>query len=192
MTVSELRRLKLLEAENRRLKQIVAEQALDSRTLKELPARNLLTSGSRKVAVGYVVTHLWRSVRKACDLVCMSRAAYGFVPRRDRDVALRERLRELAQERRRFGHLRLHMLLRREGLVLNRKPTERLYREEGLALRRKARRKGAAGVSVMPSVPQEPNEKWARDFVSDSTADGRWFRALVVVDECARMSCHRG
>jgi len=63
---------------------------------------------------------------------------------------------------------------------MNHKRTERLYREEGLALRRKRRRKGASSVRVKPSMPQRPNEKWAMDFVHDSTADGRRFRALVV------------
>jgi putative transposase len=77
-------------------------------------------------------------------------------------------------------------MLRREGLVVNHKRTERLYREEGLALRRKRRRKGASGVRVEPPMPQRPNEKWAMDFVHDSTADGRRFRALVVMDEYTR------
>ncbi|NLE44521.1 MAG: IS3 family transposase, partial [Chloroflexi bacterium] len=78
------------------------------------------------------------------------------------------------------------LMLRREGLVMNHKRTERIYREEGLALRRKRRRKGASGVRVEPPMPQRPNEKWAMDFVHDSTADGRRFRALVVMDEYTR------
>ena len=134
----------------------------------------------------YAVACLGRSIRKACELVGLSRPVYRYTPRPDRDVALRERLRQLAQERRRFGSPRLHLMLRREGLVVNHKRTERLYREEGLALRRKRRRKGASGVRVEPPMPQRPNEKWAMDFVHDSTADGRRFRALVVMDEYTR------
>ena len=129
---------------------------------------------------------LGRSIRKACELVGLSRPAYSYEPRSDRDVIVRGRLRELAQERRRFGSPRLHLMLRREGLVVNHKRTERLYREEGLALRRKRRRKGASGVRVEPPAAQRPNEKWAMDFVHDSTADGRRFRALVVIDEYTR------
>jgi len=136
--------------------------------------------------VVYAVECLGRSIRKACELVGLSRPVYRYEPRPDRDAAVRERLRQLAQERRRFGSPRLHLLLRREGLVMNHKRTERLYREEGLALRRKRRRKGASGVRVEPPVPQRPNEKWAMDFVHDSTADGRRFRALVVLDEYTR------
>ena len=134
----------------------------------------------------YAVACLGRSIRKACALVGISRAVYGYVPRPDKDVVLRERLRELAQERRRFGSPRLHLMLKREGLVMNHKRTERLYREEGLALRRRRRRKGASSVRVEPPMPQRPNEKWAMDFVHDSTADGRRFRALVVMDEYSR------
>jgi putative transposase len=136
--------------------------------------------------VVYAVACLGRSIRKACELVGLSRPVYRYEARPDRNVALRERLRELAQERRRFGSPRLHLMLRREGLVVNHKRTERLYREEGLALRRKRRRKGASGVRVEPPMPQRPDEKWAMDFVHDSTADGRRFRALVVMDEYTR------
>ena len=69
---------------------------------------------------------------------------------------------------------------------MNHKRTERLYREEGLALRQKRRRKGASCVRVEPPGAQRLNEKWAMDFVHDSTADGRRFRALVVMDEYTR------
>jgi len=136
--------------------------------------------------VAYVVECLGRSIRKACDMAGLSRQVYRYEPRPDKDVAVRERLRELAQERRRFGSPRLHLMLRREGLVVNHKRTERLYREEGLALRRKRRRKGSSGVRVEPPAAQRPNEKWAMDFIHDSTADGRRFRALVVMDEYTR------
>lgn len=99
---------------------------------------------------------------------------------------MRKRLRELAEQRKRFGSPRLHILLKREGLVVNHKRTERIYREEGLALRRKRRRKGAAGVRVVISSAQRPNEHWSMDFVSDSIVTGRRFRALTVVDNYSR------
>ena len=136
--------------------------------------------------MAYAVGCLGRSLRRACELVGLSRPVYRYEPRPGKDEVTRERLRQLAQERKRFGSPRLHLLLRREGLVVNHKRTERLYREEGLALRRKRRRKGAAGVRVEPPMAQRPNEKWAMDFVHDSTADGRRFRALVVMDEYTR------
>jgi putative transposase len=77
-------------------------------------------------------------------------------------------------------------LLKREGLVINHKRTERIYHEEGLALRRKRRRKGAGGSRVMMSSPQRPNQRWSMDFVTDSIVTGRRFRALAIVDDYSR------
>ena len=77
-------------------------------------------------------------------------------------------------------------MLKREGLVINHKKTERLYREEGLALRRKRKRKGAAGIRVVMAPPQRINERWSMDFVTDSTVTGRRFRALTIVDDYSR------
>ena len=99
---------------------------------------------------------------------------------------LRHRLRELAGQRKRFGSPRLHIMLKREKLVVNHKRTERIYREEGLALRRKKRRKGAAGIRVMIPAAMRANEHWSMDFVSDSIVTGRRFRALTIVDNYTR------
>ena len=77
-------------------------------------------------------------------------------------------------------------MLKREGLVVNHKRTERIYREEGLVLRRKRRRKGAAGARVIIPAPEQPNQKWSMDFVTDSTVTGRRFRALTIVDDYSR------
>ena len=71
-------------------------------------------------------------------------------------------------------------------MVVNHKRTERIYHEESLALRKKRRRKGAAGVRVMMPLPQRPNERWSMDFVSDSIVNGRRFRALAIVDDYSR------
>jgi putative transposase len=77
-------------------------------------------------------------------------------------------------------------MLKRENLVVNHKRTERIYREEGLALRRKRRRKGAAGVRAVIPAAVRPNEQWSMDFVSDSTVTGRRFRALTIIDNYSR------
>jgi len=95
-------------------------------------------------------------------------------------------MKELAAQRKRFGSPRLHLLLKREGLVINHKRTERIYKEEGLALRRKRRRKGAAGTRVILPSPTKTNERWSMDFVTDSLVTGRRFRALVIVDDFTR------
>ena len=111
---------------------------------------------------------------------------YRYQPKPDDDAALRQRLRELAGQRKRFGSPRLHIMLRREGLVINHKRTERIYREEGLALRRKRRRKGAAGSRVIMPSAERPNQHWSMDFVTDSIVTGRRFRALAIVDDFSR------
>jgi putative transposase len=77
-------------------------------------------------------------------------------------------------------------MLKREKLVINHKRTERIYHEEGLALRRKKRRKGAAGVRVVIPAAMRANEQWSMDFVSDSIVTGRKFRALTIVDNYTR------
>lgn len=99
---------------------------------------------------------------------------------------VRQRLRELAGERRRFGYRRLGILLAREGMTMNHKKLLRLYREEGLAVRRRRGRKRATGTRAPMAVPQGPNLRWSLDFVADALAWGRRFRVLAVVDDFTR------
>ncbi|MGY4568077.1 hypothetical protein ACVWY5_001147 [Bradyrhizobium sp. USDA 3256] len=95
-------------------------------------------------------------------------------------------MRTIARERRRFGYRRLHVLLKREGYVINHKKLFRLYREEKLAVRRRGGRKRAIGTRAPMMVPMAPNDRWSLDFVSDQLTDGRRFRILTVVDDCTR------
>ena len=111
---------------------------------------------------------------------------FRYLSRRGGDAAVRTRLRALAAERRRFGYRRLHILLRREGIMLNHKKLFRLYREERLVVRRRGGRKRALGTRAPMTLPQGPNQRWSLDFVSDVLADGRRFRVLVVVDDFTR------
>jgi putative transposase len=138
------------------------------------------------LAASHMRESLGLSERKACELVNISVSAYQYQAKGTGDGVLRRRLRELAEHRKRFGSPRLHILLKREGLVINHKRTERIYREEGLALRRKRSRKGAAGVRVVLPMAQHPNQYWSMDFVADSIVTGRKFRALTVVDNYSR------
>ncbi len=126
------------------------------------------------------------SQRRACVLIGMAPKIFRYAASRDDDKALRERLRTLAAERRRFGYRRLHILLRRQGIELNHKKLFRLYREERLIVRRRGGRKRALGTRAPMTLPQGPNQRWSLDFVSDVLADGRRFRVLVVVDDFTR------
>jgi len=117
---------------------------------------------------------LWRSTQQ-----------YQSQPRPD-EAPLRQRLRELAEQRRRFGAPRLHVLLRREGWTGTHKRTERLYRAEGLALRRRKHPKRAAGICVTLPLPTRPTERWSMDCLHDRLEDGRRFRVLTMVDDYSR------
>ena len=99
---------------------------------------------------------------------------------------LREKLRELANQRRRFGYRRLHFLLRREGVMINRKNSRRLCREEGLAVRRRQSRKRALCTRAPAPVLALPNQRWSLDLVHDQMASGRRFRVPNVVDDVTR------
>jgi putative transposase len=105
---------------------------------------------------------------------------------RQDDPVLRERLKELARVRRRFGYRRLHVFLRREGHEVNHKRLFRIYREERLHVRRRGGRKRAIGTRAPMALPLMPNQRWSLDFVSDQLTDGRRFRVLTVVDDCTR------
>jgi putative transposase len=106
--------------------------------------------------------------------------------RRSDEGVLRQRLRQLAAERPRFGYRRLHALLRREGVPVNHKRVERLYREEGLAVRRRGRKRVARDGRGRAALPGRPNQQWAVDFVSDALAWGRRIRLFTVVDVFTR------
>jgi transposase InsO family protein len=90
------------------------------------------------------------------------------------------------RSRRRFGYRRLHILLRRDGVVINRKKTQRLYTEDGLAVRQRRSRRRAVGARAAPPVVALPNQRWSLDFVHDQLASGRRFRVLNVVDDVTR------
>jgi putative transposase len=131
------------------------------------------------------------SQRRACRLVGLAPKTYRYASKRPDDEPIRQRLRELATERRRFGYRRLHILLHREGVELNWKKLYRLYCEEWLMVRKRGGRKRARGTRAPMAIPQGANQRWSLDFVSDALACGRKFRILTVVDdfspECARV-----
>ncbi|ABF65700.1 Hypothetical protein yagA [Ruegeria sp. TM1040] len=124
--------------------------------------------------------------RLACALAGIDPRVYRRRPSRPEETELRERLKELSGERRRLGYRRLHRLLGREGWQVNWKKIYRIYREEGLTVRKRGGRKVAIGTRAPMSIPQGPNHRWSLDFVSDSLSDGRRFRVLCVIDDFSR------
>jgi putative transposase len=126
------------------------------------------------------------SERRACRLIGVNRSAWQYEPLRGKDDAVRVRMREIANERRRFGYRRLAIMLRREGKGMNLKKVYRLYREERLTVRKRGGRKRALGTRAPMAIPQGANQRWSLDFVSDSLACGRRFRMLNVIDDYSR------
>ena len=122
------------------------------------------------------------SERRACGLVTVTRKTFRRVPAPDKDAALRQRLCELAEQRRRFGSPRLHALLQREGWRVNHKRVERVYREAGLSLRLRRRRKRPSHLRAVQPPPSGPNQRWSMDFVADTLWYGRRIRTLTVID----------
>ena len=125
------------------------------------------------------------SQRRACRLIPVDPKTVRRQPGTD-SAEIRRRLRELAGERRRFGCRRLGILLAREGMIMNRKKLLRLYREEGLSVRRRRGRKRATGTRAPMALPQSPNQRWSLDFVADTLGWGRRIRVLAVVDDFTR------
>ena len=127
------------------------------------------------------------SQRRACTLASVSRTVMSYESKpNDLNDRLRQRLKALAEKHRRYGHIRLHVLIRREGLMVNHKRTERIYRAEGLSLRIRRRRKFASVVRNPLPPATKQNERWAMDFISDSLWSGRKFRTLSIVDTYSR------
>ena len=124
--------------------------------------------------------------RRACRVVGLAPATYYYRARRPDPVELREKLKTFAAQRPRWGYRRLHVLLKRDGDVVNHKRVYRVYRAEGLAVRRKKRKRMAASLRVVPSPPTRPRQQWTMDFTQDSLASGRQFRTLNVVDTFTR------
>lgn len=125
------------------------------------------------------------SERRALRLVGMSASTLRYEPRDDGNAALRERLKELAGQHRRHGYRMLHSQLQIDGWAINVKRTYRIYREEGLMVR-KRRRKKLPVPERQPLVrPIQPNEVWSMDFVFDELANGRRVKKLTVVDDCS-------
>jgi putative transposase len=148
--------------------------------------KKMVTPAVKREAVAHLRTEHEMSERRACRVIGCQRMTVRYRSRRPDDPALRERLRALARERRRFGYRRLLIFLRREGFTVNHKRLFRIYREERLMVRKRGGRKRALGIRAPMAVPQLPNDRWSLDFVSDQMASGRRFRILAIFDDCTR------
>lgn len=125
-------------------------------------------------------------ITRACGLVGISRSLFAYESKRTGDVALTERMKEMAALKRRYGYRRIHILLRREGWQTNHKRVWRLYSQAGLSVRKRRRKRIAPAERVVRPGATAPNQSWSMDFVSDGLAYGRRFRCLNIVDDYTR------
>jgi putative transposase len=141
---------------------------------------------ARREAVGWLLT-AGTSLRRACRVTGLSTATWRYQRHgRVDNRALLARLHAHAAERPRFGYRRLHTLIGREGLTANHKRVYAVYREAGLQVRRRRRKRLTRGDRVPLPRPSRPGERWSMDFMLDTLADGRPFRTLNIVDDFTR------
>ena len=148
----------------------------------------MVRPAAKREAVAHLRNVLKMSERRACILVAADRKMIRYQSCRPSDVELRARLRDLANQRRRFGYRRLFILLREQGEPSGVNRIYRLYREEGLTVRKRKTRRKAVGTRTPILVEAKANARWSLDFVHDQFAFGRRFRILNIVDDVPRMS----
>src|SRR5487761_1965388 len=141
---------------------------------------------AKREAVAHLQAGLGLSERRACSIVNADRKMVRYRSRRPPDTELRTQLRELANARKRFGYRRLFVLLRQQGEPSGINRIYRLYREEGLTVRKRRARRRAVGTRTPILVEAKVNARWSLDFVHDQFALGRRFRILNIVDDVTR------
>ncbi len=146
----------------------------------------MVRPAAKREAVVHLQNHFGMSERRACSVIAVDRTMIRYRSVRPDDSVLRERLRGLAHARHRFGYRRLFILLRREGEPSGISRVYRLYREEGLAVRRRRSRRKAIGTRAPILVEALPNARWSLDFVHDQMDSGRRFRILNIIDDGTR------
>ncbi|WP_167706746.1 IS3 family transposase [Xanthomonas arboricola] len=182
MSVSGAKRLKDLEAENARLKKLLAEQVFENDLIKDALRGKVVSAQARRALVREWIG-CGASERRALAAIGMNASALRYCPQEDRNCELRERILALAHRHRRYGVGMIYLKLRQEGRIVNYKRVERLYREQQLQVRRRKRKKVPVGERQPLLRPSQANQVWSMDFVFDRTADGRVIKCLVIVDD---------
>ena len=183
MDVSDARILKALDDENSKLKNLLAEHMLDNPILKDVNSKKLMTPAAKRKAMIHLCDQQGMSQRRLRDVLEVDRSSVRYHGTRPDKADLRKAVKDLAAEHRSFGYRLIHIMLERQGIHMSRKKLWRLYREEGLQVRRRDGGKCALGIHHPMVAPGMISERWSLEFVSDAFTDGRRFRIFAVVDE---------
>jgi putative transposase len=186
--VTDVRRLKQLEDENKRLKALVADLTIEKHQLQEAVAKKAVKPAQKQVLVEFLIVGYKLAKRRACELIGLNPSSYHYQSQAKDQTALKMKLRDLAAARVRNGYRRLHVLLQREGWQINHKRVFRIYRQEGLSLRNKKAKKRISASRMVGRATTAPNRWWSMDFMTDRLVVGRRYRILTLVDHFSRVS----
>nr|WP_246433931.1 IS3 family transposase [Spirochaeta isovalerica] len=129
------------------------------------------------------------STRRSCTLAQIARSTYLYTPKPNDDEKIIKEIYKILEKSQKYGCEMVHMKLRQKKILINHKRTERIYREQGLQIKTRARRKKIAAVERQPvELPENPGVVWAMDFVSDSVAHRRKLKILTVIDPVSNRS----
>jgi len=146
----------------------------------------VVTPVEKREAVAHLIEEYSVSIQRSCRLIRLKRSSYYYEAHPRDDSRERDALREVAQRRRRWGYRFLMDILKREGVPMNHKKVERLYREEGLQLAKRRKQKKCQWRGEKAPMPTRPNERWSMDFVHDRLVNQKRIRTLNIVDDFTR------
>lgn len=148
----------------------------------------MVTPRAQRACCEAVVVSHGYSERRACQLVGANRSSIRYESQKSDEGLLREKITSIAHEKRRYGYRRIHMVLKRDGVLINHKKVFRIYQQLGLKVLKRGGRKRALGTRIVSMQLIKANQEWSLDFVHDVLVNGRRIRMLTVVDDFTRES----
>ncbi|EBH1949868.1 IS3 family transposase [Salmonella enterica] len=186
MEASDIKKIKDLEDENRRLKQMFADLSLENRALKDVIEKKPLKPAFKRELVTHLITTFGLSIRQACRSLNLSRTVYHYRPDTTRDEPVIVALQAVAERYPRYGFPKLFQVLRRQGYPWNHKRIHRIYCLLKLNFRRKGKQRLPVRNPSPLATPEALNQSWSVDFMHDALVCGRRFRTFNVVDDFNR------
>nr|WP_194286528.1 IS3 family transposase [Rahnella sp. RcJ3] len=185
MEAADIKKIKDLEDENRRLKQMFADLSLECRALKDVIGKKALKPAVKSELDNYLTAQFTMSIRQACRTLSLSRTVFRYQPDTRRDEPVTQVLAEVARYPR-YGFKKLFQVLRRQGHVWNHKRVHRIYCLLKLNFRRKGKQRLPVRNPAPLATPEALNQSWSIDFMHDALVCGRRFRTFNVVDDFNR------